>query len=119
MLKDLLYNLLLTLLSAAIIKGANNGWRIINTPLDSSTTLTPKRMKNIRKQFLISLFALIACIIVFIKNYSPILNLIFGILSGFFIVLLWGAFDAIYFPHEKIVKSHPAENANKLNKEVD
>lgn len=113
MLSNLPQELLLAILTAAILKGANAVWKFMNTPLDNTPVLTTAKMKRLRNQFLVSLFLEIACIIAFIKDYHPYLNFIFAVSAGFFIIILWGAFDAVYFPLEKIIKNQSEKSSQK------
>ncbi|MDY3925959.1 MAG: hypothetical protein SOZ12_01320 [Anaerotignum sp.] len=118
MLNDLSYNLLLTILSAAILKGISIIWKYINSTPNTTPALTTAKLKRTRKQFLCSLFLLIACTVTFIKDYHPYLNFIVFVMAGFLIVILWGAFDAVYFPLYEIVEEHPQKDAEKSGQEV-
>lgn len=115
---DVIYNIFISVISGVIIMKIDKWWKSAKTPITTKTNLSFAAIRKTRKQFFTSLFLLIACIIAFAKNYHPYLNFTAAVLAGLFIVILWGAFDAVYFPLEKIVKSHTTENTDKLNEEI-
>lgn len=119
MLNDLLYNLMLTVLAAAILKIAAIFFRFINSSSDiTSVVLTPKRLKRIRNQFLTSVFTLIICVITFVQDHHPYLRFVCAVLGCFAILLLWGAFDALYFPLKEIIEQHPKHISKAADEDV-
>lgn len=63
-------------------------------------------LPKIKKQFLFSLFALIILFISFINGTSEYLKSILFIGMFFCVILVWGAFDAVYFFAEEKMKHH-------------
>ena len=99
---DIFYQLFLLAVVTIISKIAKDYWESLSTPDKKSLESLPD-LKKARSQFNFSLLLLIASILAFANAETQFFQAASVVTLAFAIILLWGAFDAVYFPLEKIV----------------
>lgn len=103
--ENIFFQLLLMVLLSLITHLGKLFWKKIMEP--ASAEYRPQlNLPKIKKQFLFSLFALIILFISFINGTSEYLKSILFIGMFFCVILVWGAFDAVYFFAEEKMKHH-------------
>lgn len=115
---DVFYQLFLLAVITFVTKISKDFWVNLSKPIEKPVE-SISSIKKIRSQFHFSLMLLIASIISFANVEIQILQGASVIAIVFAIILLWGAFDAVYFPLEKIVKKGAKDIANKDLKDKD
>ena len=100
--RDTIMGIIHDVLIVAIVTAIFNFCKILWLKINAPAMYKEKpeiNLKKIRKQFLVSLFSLILCIIVIFLSFT----------------IVWGAFDAIYFPFEELKYRHSQNIANTAN----
>lgn len=101
---DIFYQLFLLAVVTIISKIAKDYWESLSTP-DKKPLKSLSDLRKARSQFNFSLLLLIASIIAFANAETQFFQGASVMAIVFAIILLWGAFDAVYLPFEKIVNN--------------
>ncbi len=104
--KDFLYQLFLLGVLTLVTNIAKEYWLSISKP-EEKTISQEIDLKKIRSQFSFALMLLIVSIIAFANSETQFVQGTSVVLIVLAIILLWGAFDAVYFSLEKLKCKSP------------
>lgn len=116
--RDTIMGIIHDVLIVAIVTVIFNFCKILWLKINAPAMYKEKpeiNLKKIRKQFLVSLFSLILSIIVLVNTQNQLLVAACIIVIFLSFTIVWGAFDAIYFPFEELKYRHSQNIANTAN----